>query len=202
MTWKGLPGDCLAATTAGPTCTATATGQFNVTATVTDANGGTSGPSPKVPVAVFTDPRVSGPVLIPESVPVGQTIAIYVTPQGGNSSLYEYQWVGLPNGCAGTSATITCQPQEAGTFHVSVLMTDGNGFSVASSVAWLNVTAPGSLTVLGLPPWEGYAVLGGIAAAIVVGTAVAVHWRRQKRDPPELTETPADPGAGRPPAAP
>ena len=54
-------------------------------------------------------------------------------------------------------------------------------------------------TFLGLPATEGYALLGGIIAALVLAAAVAILLSRRKKAPPEPATTPAEPDAPAPP---
>jgi len=57
----------------------------------------------------------------------------------------------------------------------------------------ISFKSPGSATVLGLPAAEGYAVLGGIVAAVVVGVAVVARLHRRREAPPDVVMPPSQP---------
>ena len=66
---------------------------------------------------------------------------------------------------------------------------------------WIGFTHnSGAATFLGLPVTQGYALLGGIVAVVLIGALVAVLFRRRQRSPPDPAAPP--PGAGGPPARP
>ncbi len=66
---------------------------------------------------------------------------------------------------------------------------------------WIGFTpTSGAATFLGLPAPEGYALLGGIVAMVLVGALAAVLLHRRRRSPPDPATPPT--GAGGPPTRP
>jgi peptide/nickel transport system substrate-binding protein len=57
-----------------------------------------------------------------------------------------------------------------------------NGSPVQRSITF--ASSPGAATFLGLPTPEGYALLGGVLAAVIVGSVIAVVFRRRRKAPP------------------
>ncbi len=131
--WSGLPTGCpTGATTASVACSSvTASGTYSVSASVTDSNGG-SGHSIALSFVVYADPSVGTLSASRSSVDVGQTVAFTVTASSGSGG-YTYAWSGLPTGCTGTSATISCAPTASGTSTVSVVAKDSNGITATSN---------------------------------------------------------------------
>ncbi len=56
--------------------------------------------------------------------------------------------------------------------------------------------SPSPATFLGLAATEGYAVLGGVVAAIVLAAAVTLLWSRRWKAPPGLAKSPTRPSNG------
>jgi PKD repeat protein len=128
--WTGLPAGC-SGSTASFSCTPSASGSFTIKVTVTDSNGfaQTSG---ALAYTVYADPAVTAPTASPASVDVGQTASLSVTASSGSGG-YTYSWSGLPTGCSGALASISCTPTGSGTFSITATVTDSNGYSVTSS---------------------------------------------------------------------
>jgi large repetitive protein len=177
--WTGLPSDCKASGPAAFACSWSSPGHEPITATVTDANGGTSAPA-SVSITVVAALSVAIEQTSYSALE-GQTVSISANVSGGVGP-FHYAWSGLPAGCSGaTGANLSCQFQASGTFAISVKVTDGLG---------QNATATGAISIqplfLGLPAAEGFAVVGGVVAALAaaVGVAFLLRARRRRRTPP------------------
>ncbi|MGP8077725.1 MAG: beta strand repeat-containing protein [Thermoplasmata archaeon] len=193
--WVGLPSGCgEAPTTPTATCTPTAAlASTSITVTVTDSNGFSV---TSQPLTFTVDAALTVTVTAnPSSLLEGKSVTFTATASSGSGG-YAFTWTGLPPGCGGTTATISCQPTASGTFHVSVSVRDTN---LGSATATTTVTVNSSF--LGLPSAEGLALLaGGILAAIVVALLlVFLLVRRRRRSaappPPWTPSTPYAPSA-------
>lgn len=88
--------------------------------------------SPLLTFHVYSDPTVAVPTANRTSADVGQAVAFTATPTGGSGG-FTYVWLGLPVGCAGTTASVNCSSvTAAGTATVKVTVTDSNGYSATS----------------------------------------------------------------------
>ncbi|MCI4347463.1 MAG: hypothetical protein L3J97_02445, partial [Thermoplasmata archaeon] len=138
--WSGLPSGC-GAQGASVNCTPTVPASLEVNVTVTDSSGfsATGGP---LSFTVFADPTAGLPAANRASSDVGQTVVFNgtISPGSGGDSL---SWAGLPNGCSGSSITLSCSPNIAGTYTITLTVLDSNGFAVTS--------APLSFEVYSLP---------------------------------------------------
>lgn len=120
-------------------CTPTATGTFTLTVQVTDSNGETSA-SASSSIVVYADPTVTAPSSSVFTGEAGISLSLSTNATGGYGAR-SLTWAGLPTGCSGTSQVISCVPQAAGKYTITVAVEDANAFSVTS--------APFSLTVDG-----------------------------------------------------
>ncbi len=128
--WNGLPPGCVSSSTEALNCTPTAAGQYSVTVTASNASGG-SVTSGAIAVTVDTDPSVTLPVATPgaRETDVNLTITFTVEASGGAGS-YVYSWNDLPTGCdAADLPNVTCAPAAAGSYQVSVTVTDANHYT-------------------------------------------------------------------------
>lgn len=124
--WSGLPQGCVSANTAVQVCSPTAYGSASVTVTVSDSNG--------VALTSTAFQLVVAPRLLPGSVTMapaaidlGQTTKLTAGVSGGSGGL-SYAWSGLPPGCSASNLpTLSCTPSAAGSFWVTVAVTDSNG---------------------------------------------------------------------------
>jgi hypothetical protein len=94
---------------------------------------------------VYADPVVNSLTASPASVDLGQQTT-FTTVASFGSGGFSYAWSGLPSGCSSTSSSITCSPGTAGTFTVSVTVTDSNGVSAVSSPLSFTVFADPTIT--------------------------------------------------------
>jgi len=122
-------------------------------------------------------------------------------------------WVSVDGGPAISSTTGSLSVRESnGTYPFAVLPISGynaspSGGSVvvagqAVSVS-IGFSSASSATFLGLPQMEGYGVLGGLIAVIVVAVGVMILFRKRRaKSPPVLADAPSTPEAGRHPGTP
>jgi YVTN family beta-propeller protein len=102
------------------------------TVTLADGAGNTATISLTVsPALVVTTPTGN-------AVDVGQHASIMVTASSGSGG-YGYNWSGLPSGCAGVTATISCAPTTSGNYTITVRITDSNGASLTSGALTFRV---------------------------------------------------------------
>ena len=71
----------------------------------------------------------------PASIDAGQNMTFTSSATGGLVP-YTYAWSGLPTGCSGTTASITCTPTAAGTKNITVTITDAIGLAVSTSIMY------------------------------------------------------------------
>jgi subtilase family serine protease len=172
---------------------------YDVIAVASDSNGGDSAASKPVSATVSPALVVGAPVVSSARVAAGASLTLNASVQGGSGGL-PYEWQGLPGGCSGSVPSFTCQPTQAGSFAVSVLVTDSNGASATSGSTTLTVAAS---TVLGLSTIEFAAIVLAILIAAVV--AVVTIMVRRRRRPQERSldapgELPSGEGGPEPPA--
>jgi len=172
---------CSTSTTLSLACLATSPNSSAlVNLSITDSNGGRTTSLPGT-LRVWADPQVSAPALSNSVVPLGGRLTISTTVTGGSGGLV-YSWYGLPPPCVvgPTGNSTTCFPNVAGTYRISVSVTDSDGVNSSSGAATLTVSptpVSTSNTILGVAP----AIFYGVIAAVVVvafAAALAVRWRR------------------------
>jgi Cellulase (glycosyl hydrolase family 5) len=79
----------------------------------------------------------------PSTFVINNTTTGVVAASGGQAP-YTYAWAGLPPPCISTgSASVTCTPDEVGTFNVTVTVSDRTGVSTADSAALTVDPSPG-----------------------------------------------------------
>ncbi|HWC97775.1 MAG TPA: putative Ig domain-containing protein [Candidatus Sulfopaludibacter sp.] len=123
--------------------TPTTAGKYTITATVTDAKGGTASQTFTVNIAA------PGPAITTASLPNGTVNVAYsasLAASGGTGAL-TWSVSGLPGGVTATSGgAISGTPTAAGSFSVSATVTDSKGvkasktFSITISAAVLSIT--------------------------------------------------------------
>jgi hypothetical protein len=138
--WSGLSlGAC--SNTSGPVvvCRAERAGVYPVDYTVEDNTGANSAPSSPTDIVVMPaldawEVRVS-----PAMVDVNETIELNSSVLGGEAPL-TLEWQGLPGGCPSVNSTgFSCAVGTAGSFQVSVMVTDANGGQSRTPPAQLTV---------------------------------------------------------------
>ncbi len=131
----------------GQTLTCTPTGVAGSVAIQFDLgeSGGYELFSPTLTFWVYPDPTIATLTASRTSADVGQSITFSATTSGGSGG-FTYAWSGLPAGCSGTTASVTCSSLAgAGTSTVSVIATDSNGYSATGG--GLSFTVYGDPTI-------------------------------------------------------
>ncbi|MCI4323944.1 MAG: PKD domain-containing protein [Thermoplasmata archaeon] len=90
-----------------------------------------AGDSATTHFSIFSDPNVTVPTATPSSLDLGQSTTFSAVAAFGTGT-YTYAWSGLPRGCSGAEATLSCTPSSSGNYSVTVKVTDTNGRSVTS----------------------------------------------------------------------
>ena len=143
--WNNLPGGCTTANSATITCTPNYAGTYSITVTVTDANSNTI-TSPPLSFTVDAALTVPAPTASLPGVDLGQQSVTFTESPTWGAQPYTYAWNNLPGGCTATnSATITCTPNYAGTYSITVTVTDANSNTITSPP--LSFTVDAALTV-------------------------------------------------------
>lgn len=131
--WSGLPAGCSGTTSSVP-CRPTGAGTFTIGVVVTDSAGYSASAGP-LSFTVDPLPTVSLPVAHPASVDVDQPVTFSASGGAGTGTYASYAWTATPSsgmGCAnptggGASSSNACTPTVAGTYAISVAVTDSNG---------------------------------------------------------------------------
>lgn len=191
--YTGLPEACGLQIAATFTCVVRIGGPIDFRVTAIDHLGRRNTSAP-VLLDVNNDPLVtafntssSGTAFI------DQATTFEVTATGGTGAL-GYTYHGLPPGCVSTDVpNLTCGPTAAGSYEVTVNVTDLVGVS-SHMTTWLNVSKPtsqGSTTSFTSGPGLEFLVLGVILGAVAGALAGSVI--RRRRNP---TAAPAEPVPG------
>jgi Putative Ig domain len=151
-TWgaAGLPGGLgINSATGAITGTPTASGTFPVTVTVTDSGGAGNTQSAQANYNLTIDAQLT---ITTASLPAGSIQHPYSTTVAASGGATPYTWgaAGLPGGLAinSTTGAITGTPTAAGTFPVTVTVTDSGGASnTQSAQANYNLTINAQLTI-------------------------------------------------------
>jgi hypothetical protein len=132
--YTGLPPGCAPPTTLVFSCQPIGTGTYVVGLNLTDADGAYGNTTALVrilsPLSVQVDER-------PWALDVGQGWNLTVNSSNGLPA-YAYAYSGLPVGCLGLNASVSCRPSVAGVYAFNVSVTD----SLGRQVVW-----NGSVTV-------------------------------------------------------
>ncbi|HEV2429174.1 MAG TPA: hypothetical protein VGV64_04925 [Thermoplasmata archaeon] len=185
--WQGLPARCTGTTGPTPSCVVSTTGILTVWPIVTDAAGGSVASAGTVSLLVYSDPKASAPTVSPGAPVQGSSMTIQTIVLGGSGN-ESFVWSGLPPGCHGTTAVVTCSPSSSGSFSVSVAVRDSTGFRTLSPTTVITVASP-LAAPFGIPAPLFYGGLGGA----VIAVALAVVWFRRRRTPRAPSEAPTEP---------
>jgi hypothetical protein len=146
---------CTIVNAASITCTPTATGTYTLSVFVTDSNSGNSVAESSAAFVVDTLPATTTPTPSVTSglIDVGQSV-MFTTSASGGSGGYTYTWSQSSSDLSCSlvnAASITCTPTVAGTYNVTVYVSDSNGgrWAVETSLSYLvnpALTAPAAPT--------------------------------------------------------
>ncbi len=144
--WTGLPLGCTDSGTASVSCSPTAPGWTNVSATVTDGSGRQV--TSTMPFHVWSDPVANAPVPSVPSSDVGQPVS-FTDPLVGGSGGWSYAWSApLWMRCGSSTVTIfACVPYTPGVAKISVLVTDSNGYAATSPTVSFVVNTPPTVSL-------------------------------------------------------
>ena len=140
--WTGLPPDCSTAASSSPLVTChllnrSDLGVWQVSVSAWDSSG-FNATSPSLALKVTIAPWSVSVLLSPASIDLSQYVIIGTKVAGFLGSL-SYNWNGLPPGCTGSIGSLLCSPSTAGTYPISVVVSNATQGSVASSSATLTV---------------------------------------------------------------
>lgn len=149
---------------------------FHVLANATDSNGGRASASVPVTVAALA---VALPALPPTAVAPGASVTFVANASGGAGAPYNYTWT-FGDGTLGYGANVTHRYASAGTFHVSLLVSDRLGATNRTTFAPLVVSTPPPpaplLSALGL------LALAAVIALVAFGLGFVLRRRRTERE--------------------
>ncbi|MFI5418190.1 MAG: G1 family glutamic endopeptidase [Candidatus Lutacidiplasmatales archaeon] len=182
--WTGLPPGCGAMNGSSVICRPSVSANYTVGVRVTDEKGAVSFGASRS-LEVFSDPQVSiDPIA--DGLRPGDSLTLGSNVSGGAPPV-ALEWAGLPSGCRPENAsTVNCSSMAAGTYEISLTVTDGAGVVVSANASVL-VSSPNG----GVSSVEVF-LLVGIPLAIAALGGLAYHFRRRR--PPEAEElSPAPP---------
>lgn len=189
FTWSGPPTGCAPGNSSQFFCRPTASGTWDVEASVTDSRGVSSGPPPlSIALSVEPDPTVDAFYASQATVRPGDNTSFTVFVKGGVGP-YDYVYSGLPAGCnLANSAHTYCIPQSTGSFTVHVQVTDSQGYSASAVLDWNVSSASGGGSVLGLPTALVFLVLGLVVGGLLLLLVVLPYFRRRSSDESDISE--------------
>ncbi|MCI4356060.1 MAG: YncE family protein [Thermoplasmata archaeon] len=129
--YSGLPSGCVTMNNRSLTCRPTAAGLYETAAQVVDAAGSQTTAVAQVTVNVL--PSILAITSSPTPATAGRPVALSVYAAGGTGSL-SYVYLGLPVGCITSNASVlSCSPAKAGSYVVSVELTDSTNATSSAS---------------------------------------------------------------------
>lgn len=136
IAWAGLPTGCASTSALTFNCTPSASGNFSVQASLTDADGYSS-VGGNASMIVHGALSLSKLASNRSKIDSGQSLTLHASVTGGLGP-YSYLWSGLaPLGCTGSGAVVNCSPQLTGSakeVNVSVTANDSLGAYASSGV--------------------------------------------------------------------
>ena len=160
--YSGLPPGCTTASTPNLHCRPTASGNYTVSATVTDSLSGVASASTNL--TVYKVPQVLRLTASATQLDLGQNVTIVATSAGGTPPL-SYAYSGLPPGCSSVDAgVLSCTPTGTGVFSIVLLVTDAVGVQASSSLV-ITVNPDPQIGAFTISP-----------AAVDVGQTIGLSW--------------------------
>ena len=169
--WGSLPTGC-ASGHSGTLACASPAGTY--TATVTATFGSTS-VSASSTIVVGANVTVASFSASPSQLTVGPGSTVLTVGAAGGVAPYTYEYFGLPAGCSSADvASLICVPTQAGTYHVTVTVSDAYGARTTRALTL--VVNPTPTVRLGLPATDsGHPV--NLSVTVTGGTApYALVW--------------------------
>lgn len=144
--WTGLGGAICSGSGAVVTCVFPTAGAYTISAWVEDSLGGIGSAAATLSLSVLEAPQAPAPTLSAPVIDQGASETFTAAPTGG-SGTWTLTWWGLPSGCAGTTAVLTCTPTASGAYFVSYTVKDSDGASATSAEVVLQVELPLAVSV-------------------------------------------------------
>lgn len=130
--WAGLPRGCLSRNSNVLTCSPTANGNYTASVQVWD-HPHDFATSPPLPLNVSPDPNPPRVSASPARVSLGEATNFTAVLSGG-APPYLLSWLNLPAGCVSKNVRVlACLAGSAGSYNITVKVTDANGLSAESS---------------------------------------------------------------------
>jgi hypothetical protein len=146
--WAGLPSGCIGIT-ASVACVPRASGTWDISVSVTDSVGWTSA-AQGLSFPVDPDPSVAAPVANRTAADVGQSVTFSASASEGSGG-YAYDWIGVPSDCSSETSQLVCAMTAAGTYVISVVVADSNGYRTASAPLTFHVSTLPTVSLLASP---------------------------------------------------
>ena len=150
--YTGLPAGCSSSNVTPLRCVPTNSGTFGVRVFVNDT--ARESVSASTTLTVLPPLTLSSYLAAPAAATVGTTVVYLNATASGGEGLLSYVYTGLPSGCASANvSSLTCVPQQSGTFLTSVFVNDSVGDSATLTAAFTAYTPPviSSFTVSPVP---------------------------------------------------
>jgi MYXO-CTERM domain-containing protein len=167
-----------------------AAGTYNAQIVVTDSRGRTASGTATVTVTAAIPPLAATAAADVTSGTIPFAVTLGASGSGGVAP-YTYSWT-FGDGGTSTQQNPAHTFQVAGTYSVSVVVTDSRGNSVTKTVTVTASPSPVLGSGTGIPPWVIYIVLA--VAAALLGVALVVRRRRRRVPPPMPPQVPQPPG--------
>ncbi|HEV2173276.1 MAG TPA: YncE family protein [Nitrospira sp.] len=170
--YSSLLGGCFMLDSLTLDCKPSASGNFTVIATLTDAHGfevlasASFRVSPALNITLFSS--------VPSEIDVGSSTRIAATITGGVTPL-RYSYAGLPPGCSSVDMpNLDCTPAIAGTFAVDLTVVDALGVRAVGAASFV---VHSSLIVSFTSPEGGRAVVGQSVSLFALASGGATPFR-------------------------